>query len=325
VGRDPPPYPFLKCRGHILTAMPVNIRVADQSGIALVLVLWVVTLLALVAASSLGSTRTQLELARNTVENAKAEALADAGVYRAMLALLEPDFGQGWRADGTPYDFILADGRIEVSVQDEAGKIGLNVASEEQLRGLFQAIGLDAPSSAALAGAIADWRDRDDLRRPDGAEAEDYRKAGLPYGPGNRPFAEIGELRQVLGMTTALYERLAPLLTVYSRRQEVDVMTAPREVLLSLFGSSTGEEVLAARQAGPNTAGADIKVGIYGIRTEANTKSGAVFVREAVVGVMGAPSQPFQIYDWRRGKTADAGSERESTSATTSRKARPPG
>ena len=290
--------------------MPVNTRVADESGIALVLVLWVVTLMALVAASSLGSTRTQLELARNTVENAKAEALADGGVYRAVLALLEPDLRQGWRADGTAYDFILADGRIEVSVQDEAGKIGLNVAPEEELRGLFQANGLDEPSSAALAGAIADWRDQDDLRRPDGAEAEDYRKAGLPYGPGNRPFAEIGELRQVLGMTAALYERLAPLLTVYSRRQEVDLMTAPREVLLSLLGISTGEEVLAARQASPNTAVADIKVGIYRIRTEASTESGAAFVREAVVGIMGAPSQPFQIYAWRRGRAANAGSER---------------
>jgi general secretion pathway protein K len=296
-------------------------RSARESGIALILVLWVVTLLALVAASGLGSARTQIELARNTVENAKAEALADAGVYRAVLALLEDDPRQRWRADGTPYNVILGDRRIEVSVQNESGKVGLNAASEEGLRGLFQAIGLDDGSSAALAGAIADWRDPDDLRRPDGAEAADYRKAGLPYGPGNRRFIEVGELRQVLGMTTALYERLAPLLTVYSRREEVDMMTAPREVLLSLLGSSTGEEVLAARQASPNMAGADTKVGIYRIRAEASTGSGALFVREAVVAVLGAPSQPFQIYDWRRGKVADASRERESTSATASPRA----
>ncbi len=62
----------------------------NQSGIALVIVLWVIALLAVVAVSFTTATRSQANLVRNLVENAKAEALADAGLYRAILGLLEP-------------------------------------------------------------------------------------------------------------------------------------------------------------------------------------------------------------------------------------------
>ncbi len=51
-----------------------------RRGLALVAVLWVVMLLALVAASFMATTRTEIDLTRNLIEGAKAEALADAGV-----------------------------------------------------------------------------------------------------------------------------------------------------------------------------------------------------------------------------------------------------
>ncbi len=45
-----------------------------------VTVLWVLMLLALIAASFMRTTRTEINLTRNMIESAKAEALADAGV-----------------------------------------------------------------------------------------------------------------------------------------------------------------------------------------------------------------------------------------------------
>ncbi len=59
-------------------------------GLALVTVLWVLMLLALIAASFTRTTPTEVNLTRNLIENAEAEALADAGVYRAVLGLLTP-------------------------------------------------------------------------------------------------------------------------------------------------------------------------------------------------------------------------------------------
>ena len=46
-----------------------------QRGLALVTVLWVLMLLALIAASFTRTTRTEINLTRNLIESAKAEAL----------------------------------------------------------------------------------------------------------------------------------------------------------------------------------------------------------------------------------------------------------
>ncbi len=57
---------------------------ASQRGLALVTGLWVQMLFALIAAGFTRTTRTEINLTRNLIDNAKAEALADAGVYRAV-------------------------------------------------------------------------------------------------------------------------------------------------------------------------------------------------------------------------------------------------
>ena len=94
--------------------------------------------------------------------------------------------------------------------------------------------GLDDAPAAALVDAIADWRDADDLRRPNGAEAPEYRAANLKYVPANAPFETIGDVARVLGMTQAVFQRIAPLITVYSRRPGINPATAARGVLLAL-------------------------------------------------------------------------------------------
>ena len=207
----------------------------SQNGIALVAVLWVLVLLSVIAGDFLRESRTQTQLARNLLENARARALAEAGVNRAIFDLLDPK-GQ-WQADGTAYAFPFGDGKVSVSIQDEGGKINLNRARDELLQGLFVVFDLDEEEAAHLVDANADFRDPDDLRRLNGAEESDYRAAGLPYRPKNAPFEVVDELQQVMGMTRQLYERVAPFVTVYTRRPGVDPNTAPCEVLFAIPGA----------------------------------------------------------------------------------------
>ncbi len=70
-------------------------RPPRNRGIALVVVLWTLLLLSLIAASFLALTRGEIGVARNAVDNARAEALADAGVHRAVLGLMRPVSGGG--------------------------------------------------------------------------------------------------------------------------------------------------------------------------------------------------------------------------------------
>ena len=83
--------------------------------------------------------------------------------------------------------------------------------------------------------AILDWRDVDDLRRLNGAEASDYRDAGLDYGPRNGPFRHLHEVRQVLGVDAALFDRLLPNLTLWSNAAQPAQRVAPRPLLLALL------------------------------------------------------------------------------------------
>jgi general secretion pathway protein K len=256
--------------------------------------------LGIIAASFLRETSVETRLTRNLVENAKAESLADAGVQRAMLGLLDPDEAKVWRADGTPYEFPLGEGVVWIRVQDEAGKIDLNQASDELLLSLFRAAGLGPDEAVSLVDAVADFRDRDSDRRPAGAEDADYAKADLPYGAKNAPFEAVDELLQVYGMSRELYERVAPYVTVYSGSEQVDPATA-QPVLLRVLPDVTPQqigEILSARQSGAMIALS--RPDTVTVTSEASTVSGGTFIREAVLQRTDGSAQPFQILAWRQ-------------------------
>lgn len=298
-------------------------RPAENRGIALVVVLWTLLLLSLIAASFLALTRGEIGVTRNAVENARAEALADAGVHRAVLGLMRPVSGGGWRVDGTVYGWRFDGVEIRVAVTDEGGKIDLNAAPDNLLQGLFVSVEVAEDAAAALVDAIVDFRDTDDLRRLNGAEDREYEAAGLPHGAKNRPFESVEELRQVFGMTGALYDRVAPALTVYSRRRTPFRATSPPEVQAALAamlgaapeepedpdgrlepeeavpGESDAASVRILRQ-GPSQARSRVRV--YTVHAEGRTVGGAVFVREAVVRMVRNPAEPFRFHAWRQGR-----------------------
>ena len=292
-------------------------RLGSSRGIALISVLWITGLLAVIAASFASSTRTEARLARNLVANAKAEALADGGVHRAVLGLLDPDPATVWRADRTVYALALGKGEVQIEIEDEDGKIDLNGAPPELLAGLLGALGLEAGEAEAIAARIADYRDEDSEAEPLGAEDPDYLDAGRTAGAADRPFATESELLNVLGVSQVLYEEVRPYVTVYSGAEGVDPTRAPRVVLEALPGM-TPELVEALLAAGPDSdpylaiedQGALDELEFYllptrdlvfTVRALARTPDGGTFLREAVIELGGSPDQPFLVHTWRRG------------------------
>jgi general secretion pathway protein K len=205
-------------------------------GVALVSVLWLLVLLSLIVLNLAGGSRTELQLASNLRLAASARHVAEAGVNWGLWSLLQVNTA-GWLADGSTRTLELDGFTVEVALFDEQGKIDLNEASAPLLQGLFESVGLAKAAAQAQVDAILDWRDEDQLPRPQGAEEEQYQAFGLT-GPGNAPFASLQELRRVLGMTEALYRQVLPALTLYSNKAEVNPLVAPREVLLALPGNN---------------------------------------------------------------------------------------
>jgi general secretion pathway protein K len=202
-------------------------RRTAQSGIALVLALWLTVLLTVLASGFAFSMRSEALAARNAVSLAQARAVADGAVERTAYELMRPRVADAWTFDGREHRWNEGDAAIAVTAVDEASKIDLNAAPDALLKSMLTTIGgMQAAAAAALVDAIGDWRDTDDLRRPSGAEASEYRAANLKYVPANAPFETIGEAARVLGMTPAVFRRIAPAITVYSRQPGINAATA---------------------------------------------------------------------------------------------------
>ena len=186
-----------------------------DAGIALVAVLWGVLLLSVLAVSFGAGAGREARLARNFLDNSEARSAAGAGVYWAVGELLKPPEERRVTPNGSTYEIAFAGSRLQVTIQDEAGKVDLNVASPALLAGLMSAAGAGPESSRRIAAAVADWRDADSLRHLDGAERADYEAAGLPR-PKDGPFRLVAELRTVFGVGPELYEAVAPFLTDFA-------------------------------------------------------------------------------------------------------------
>ena len=232
-----------------------------ETGVALVLVLWVLTLLGIIATSFSKSMRTETELARQLTLSAQARALAEAGIYRGILDLLRfrRDPQAKWQANGTVYKVMkLGRGEIRIAIQDEAGRIDLNTAQKPVIEGLLRGVGVDDQARVAISEAIIDWRDPDNLRQLQGAEDEDYQAAGRSYGAKDGSFSCVEELQQVLGMTPALYRKLAPLLTVHSHRLNVDINLAPPALVQVLEASEAAQAGVEPTNLGAAASNRDL-------------------------------------------------------------------
>jgi general secretion pathway protein K len=285
-----------------------------QDGVALILVLWLTVLLTVIASGFAYSMRTEALAARNAVQLAQARALADGAVSRMTYELMRPRMTpETWQADGAVHNWDENGVSIAANATDESGKIDLNAAQDVLLKGLFQSVGVDADTAAHLVDAIGDWKDADDVKRPNGAESADYQAAGLSYKPANAPFETVAELQRVLGMTPAIYAAVAGHLTVFSRQPGVNPAYASRAVLLAL-PNATPEMVdayiaqrtdaLAQGLAAPPfpLAIAAAPVNVWRIRAEATTGDGVTFVREAVVRPTGDAVRPATILMWQEGE-----------------------
>ncbi len=223
-----------------------------QQGLALVIVLWVIMLLAIMAGSFAYTLRTDTTLATHATETARGRALAEAGLaHVAYRLLIQPDPESPWPIDGTPRLWTFGSGQVRIAVRDTSGLIDINHADRELFKGLLTTIGgLDEREADILLDRIEDYRDPDDLERIDGAERDTYLQAGYPRGPKNAPFESIEELQQVFGMTAELYRRIADSITVWSQQPGLNPAAASAEMLRAVPGLDADliDEYIAERE-----------------------------------------------------------------------------
>jgi len=240
-----------------------------QRGIALILVLWVLTLLSVLVMEFCFSMRTEINITRNFKETSQLYYCAQGGIQRAIAEAiyrndpaiharrqnLNAEDSSGidleWRLDGTPQALSFEGAEVEVRIKNESGRINLNRASDVIIRKVMKYFLEAGEQRDTVVDSILDWRDPDDLHRINGAENDYYRSLSEPYDCKNADFDSVEELLLVREITPELFSGkrvkgeaeeetpavgLRDLFTVFSTATNVDINSAPWEVILVLFG-----------------------------------------------------------------------------------------
>jgi len=99
-------------------------------------------------------------------------------------------------ANGEGYDVMMT---------TEEARFNINSFLTEDrkvvLQRLFESWGLAPPDAETVVDCLMDWVDSDDLKRPRGAEKDEYEQAGFSDRPFNRPFISLDEMEYVQGMS----------------------------------------------------------------------------------------------------------------------------
>jgi general secretion pathway protein K len=206
-----------------------------QRGVALILVLWVLSILTLMAGSFTLTMRRETAGLSHTKENAQALAQAKSGLVLAQAMLLQEDETKRWRVDGSIYEIESETAKTRIRVVSEFGKIDINSATAKLLHHVLQFASLETQAQQQLENAILDWRDEDENTRPFGAEKAEYKAEKLSYAPRNKPFRSFEELQMLKGMNANVFAWMQKIFTIYAAGQtEVEVNTSSREVLAVL-------------------------------------------------------------------------------------------
>lgn len=262
-----------------------------ESGMALLVVLWTLLLVGIVGASVSSQARKQGMLSRNGVLLAQAEAVAEAGVVRAVVGMLDLRPEAAWHADGSVHRFSLDQITVEVRIVDEAGKVDINAASPELIATLLQVCGASPDTAVSVAADVAD------LRR--GAVT------GRPKG-----FETTSELLAIPGMTPAIYDRAAPFMTVLTRATGIDPSVAAPELLAALanIDPSLAPTINAARAMGASAAAPALPTNgyltqsqhtVFTIQAVARAAK-ARFGRQATIRLTHNAELPLLVHSWTR-------------------------
>lgn len=239
---------------------------AGERGFVLIIVLAVLVVLALLAAATATSAERAIQAAQDDANRFESE-LTMIGTRETLLFLLatqrqtvagltvnesdaaaapsmsldDPDgftampVGNEIRLDSTPYQGL---GTTQFALQDDRGLLSLNWTPPMLRFALYEKLGAPNTEWDGLDAKRLDYQDPDDLRRLNGAEAAEYRKADMPP-PTNRALVTPLEFRRILGWDSLLAgmddAELLSMLTM-TRGADLNINTAPPQVLALLPG-----------------------------------------------------------------------------------------
>lgn len=251
-------------------------RANRRKGAALLIVLFAALLLSSLILIMTASVRVEGRIAAARAERLKADLALASALDLAAYEIARGDPSASERRE-VLRDIALNGYTVTVTRESEAPRLDVNRASEAEWAALLQEARLESEPAEHLAARIADWRDADDLSRPNGAEGPDYRAKDLAIG--DRPFRSVAEVSAVLGFDEKLALCLAPRLTVLGEDQPVSEGTGAGSLGTAARGAAPGRVFLLTATARRDADGRSRKqTGLF--RVTGDAEGGAWIARD---------------------------------------------
>ena len=242
-------------------------RKFNRRGVALIIVLLMVSIIVAVTIQLNRSTRSEVYEAANLSDGIRLRYVAESGFYAGEALLL---------ADKNTFDALTEDwaktemlslkaeglfenGSFKLLIEDEGGRIPINRlvsgnAYNAPIRELLLRLltgpyfRLSADQADEVVASVKDWIDADDEVTGAGAEGGYYAGLERPYAVKNAPLDCIEELLMVKGITRDLFygtvesPGLSSCLTAFGD-DKINISTAPKPVLRALSPEMTDDGV----------------------------------------------------------------------------------
>lgn len=241
---------------------------ADSRGVALIVVLLMVSIITALTIQFSRDTRSDITAAANLSDGIRLRTIAQSGfaVGEALLSADKTNFDaltEQWANTemiSLQSEAYFENGSFKLAIQDEEGKIAVNslvtggaynVAVRDFLLRLLTgpSFRLEQRKAEEIVDAIKDWIDPDDEVTGAGAEGAYYAGQPRPYAAKNAPIDCIEELLMIKGVSRELFygtsesPGLVQCLSVYGDAR-ININTAPRPVLRALSAEMTDDDVL---------------------------------------------------------------------------------
>lgn len=250
--------------GFALTARTSD-GLGQRRGVALLLVLWLVVILASVTIAASGAARSSGDLVTARRASATAQSLAASGITAAVAAIndslrafvtdtvardaylnaLDAGVNNGATAIGRAKSDTLVDGAFAIAIVDVASRLDINNAGEASLE-KFLGNFTNAGDARIIARRIAERVRGDGLANDSAMVARLSRDSTVRALLGQsrlntlvrHPFETLDELSEIPGLDEKLLAQIVPFLTA-DGEAVVNRRSAPAVVLAAAAGSLT--------------------------------------------------------------------------------------
>ncbi len=242
---------------------------SSERGIALLMVLWILTILMVIVLSFAFMARTDVNSTVTYRQGVEDKFLAEGAVQRAIMELIyryanrnqamAVEGSEIVRTDGRSYRDEIDGNMYDYSITDESGKININLMTDATgiiLNNLLVNLGVPKEDADTIVDSVLDWKDADDLHRIHGAEDQYYQSLPVPYKAKNANFDSLEELLFVKGVSEEILfgvgdrPGIINFLTVSTTSAIINANAAPIEVLAALpdMTREMAERIVEARE-----------------------------------------------------------------------------